>query len=139
MPDDAIAPVANVPTDGTLLFTIRPVDGGEAVEAVVSRRGDDVVAYRNYCKHWTDVRLDTGDGALVRDDELVCQRHGATFTRESGRCTFGPCEGAVLDAVGVEVTDGTVHLDEDGFSFDSLGGDDDSDRSSGSRVGFGGT
>jgi len=139
MPDDAIAPVADVPTEGTLLFTMRDDDGGEAVEVVLSRRDGDVVAYRNYCKHWTDVRLDTGDGALVRDDELVCQRHGATFARESGLCTFGPCEGAVLDAVGVAVADGAVYLDEDGFSFESLGGDEDRDLSSGSRMGFGGT
>ena len=135
--DDAIAPAADVPADGTLLFTIR--DGAETVEAVLTRDGDTVVAYRNYCKHWTDVRLDTGDGALVRDDELVCQRHGATFARDSGRCTFGPCEGAVLDAVAVEVRDGTVHLAEDGWSVVGRGGDPDRDRSSGSRVGFGGT
>jgi nitrite reductase/ring-hydroxylating ferredoxin subunit len=137
--DDAIAPVADVPTDGTLLFTMRARDDGEAVEAVLSRRNGDVVAYRNSCKHWTDVRLDTGDGALVRDDELVCQRHGATFARESGVCTFGPCEGAVLDAVSVRVADGVVHLAEDGFDLVGLGGDPDRDRSSGGRVGFGGS
>jgi nitrite reductase/ring-hydroxylating ferredoxin subunit len=146
MTGDAIAPVAEVPTDGTLLFTMRAHDGNgdtgdEVVEVVLSRRdGDEVVAYRNYCKHWTDVRLDTGSGAAVRDDELVCQRHGATFEREHGVCTFGPCEGAVLDRVAVRVADGTVHLAEDGFAFASLGGDEDRDLSSGGgRVGFGGT
>jgi nitrite reductase/ring-hydroxylating ferredoxin subunit len=134
--DDAIAPVADVPADGTLLFTMR--EGGEAVEVVLTRTDGEVVAYRNYCKHWTDVRLDTGDGALVRDDELVCQRHGATFARDSGRCTFGPCEGAVLDAVAVAVRDGTVHLAADGCSVVGLGGDPDRDLSSGSRIGFDG-
>lgn len=143
MSEDAIAPVADVPTDGTLLFTMRARDGDGAgddvVEVVLSRRDDDeVVAYRNYCKHWTDVRLDTGSGAALRDGELVCQRHGATFERESSVCTFGPCEGAVLDRVGIRVADGTVHLAEDAFEFASLGGDEDRDRSSGSRIGFGG-
>jgi nitrite reductase/ring-hydroxylating ferredoxin subunit len=137
--DDVIAPVADVPTDGTLLFTMRASDGDEAVEAVLSRRNGEVVAFRNYCKHWTDVRLDTGDGALVRDDELVCQRHGATFARDSGVCTFGPCEGAVLDGVAVRVADGTVRLAEEGFDLVGLGGDPDRDRSSGGRVGFGGS
>ena len=137
--DDSIASVADVPADGTLLFTMRPVDGGDPVEVVLSRRDDGVVAYRNYCKHWTDVRLDGGDGALVRDDELVCQRHGATFGREDGVCTFGPCEGAVLDRVGLTVVDGAVSLDEEGFAFESLGGDDDRDLSTGSRMGFGGS
>jgi nitrite reductase/ring-hydroxylating ferredoxin subunit len=144
MPADAIAPVADVPVDGTLLFTMRARDGNgggdDAVEVVLSRREDDeVVAYRNYCKHWTDVRLDKGSGAAVRDDELVCERHGATFDREDGVCTFGPCEGAVLDGVDVDVADGTVHLAEEAFEFASLGGDESRDLSSGGgRIGFDG-
>jgi nitrite reductase/ring-hydroxylating ferredoxin subunit len=143
MSADAIAPVEEVPTDGTLLFTMRTRNGDgvtdEAIEVVLSRRDDDVVAYRNYCKHWTDVRLDKGSGAAVRDDELVCQRHGATFDRESGVCTFGPCEGAVLDNVDVRVADETVHLAEEEFEFGSLGGDESRDLSSGGgRIGFDG-
>ncbi len=142
MSEDAIAPVADVPTDGTLLFTMRARDGNgggdDVVEVVLSRRDDEVVAYRNYCKHWTNVRLDTGSGAAVRDDELVCERHGATFERESGVCTFGPCEGAVLDGVAVDVVDGTVHLAEEAFEFASLDGDGGRDLSSGSRIGFDG-
>ncbi|MFB6168473.1 MAG: Rieske (2Fe-2S) protein [Haloferacaceae archaeon] len=143
MVGDAIAPVADVPTDGTLLFTMRACDGDAegdgTIEVVLSRRDDDeVVAYRNYCKHWTDVRLDTGSGAAVRDDELVCQRHGATFDREDGVCTYGPCEGAVLDRVAVRVVDGTVHLADDGVEFLSRGGDEGRDLSSGSRIGFDG-
>ncbi|MEF8818727.1 MAG: Rieske 2Fe-2S domain-containing protein [Haloferacaceae archaeon] len=142
MSEDAIAPVADVPTDGTLLFTMRARDGNgggdDVVEVVLSRRDDEVVAYRNYCKHWTDVRLDTGSGAAVRDDELVCERHGATFERESGVCTFGPCEGAVLDGVAVDVVDGTVHLAEEAFEFVSLDGEEGRDLSSGSRIGFDG-
>jgi nitrite reductase/ring-hydroxylating ferredoxin subunit len=145
MPGDAIAPVTEVPTDGTLLFTMRARDGNggvgtDVVEVVLSRLDDDeVVAYRNYCKHWTDVRLDKGSGAALRDDELVCQRHGATFAREDGRCTYGPCEGAMLDNVDVDIANGTVHLDEEEFVFVSLGGDEGRDLSSGSRIGFDGT
>lgn len=143
MSADAIAPVEEIPTDGTLLFTMRTRDGDGAtdgaIEVVLSRRDDNVVAYRNYCKHWTDVRLDKGSGAAVRDDELVCQRHGATFDRESGVCTFGPCEGAVLDNVDIRVADETVYLVEEEFEFGSLGGDESRDLSSGGgRIGFDG-
>jgi len=143
MSADAIAPVEEIPTDGTLLFTMRTRDGDgatdEAIEVVLSRRDDNVVAYRNYCKHWTDVRLDKGSGAAVRDDELVCQRHGATFDRESGVCTFGPCEGAVLDNVDIRVADETVYLVEEEFEFGSHGGDESRDLSSGGgRIGFDG-
>ncbi|MCU4719168.1 Rieske (2Fe-2S) protein [Halapricum hydrolyticum] len=97
-----------VPTDGTLLFTVG--HDGEEREAILTRLTDgSVVAWRNYCQHWTDVRLDTCDGAPMRGSEITCRRHAATFDRESGECTFGPCEGASLNEVGVTVHDGAVY------------------------------
>jgi hypothetical protein len=38
----------------------------------------------------------------------------------------------------VTVDDGGVYLTEDGYRFDGLGGTDDGDMSSGSRIGFSG-
>ncbi|MFC5365531.1 Rieske (2Fe-2S) protein [Salinirubrum litoreum] len=134
--DDARRIVATdeVPTDGTLLVTLR--DGTDTTEAILTRLADGVVAFRNSCPHWTDVRLDRGSGALVRGEELVCQKHGATFERETGFCDFGPCEGAMLDRIGVEASDGDVYLTDDDYEFDSLGADGDRDLSSGSRIDF---
>ena len=120
-----------------------PIDGaGGSVEVILTQLPDgEVRAYRNHCQHWTDVRLDRGDGAVVRGTEIVCAKHAATFERATGLCTGGPCEGARLDRVAVEERQGAVHLVEDGYEFDSLGpadgGDDDLD--SGGRIGFGGT
>lgn len=129
-----IAATDEVPTDGTLLVTLRR--GTDTEEAILTRLSDGVVAFRNSCPHWTDVRLDRGSGALVRGDELVCQKHGATFERETGACDFGPCEGAVLDQIDVTAENGDVYLTDDDYEFDSLGSDGDRDLSSGSRIDF---
>lgn len=121
--DDAsrITDASEVPEDGTLLVTLRD-DEGEQKEAILSTLSDGtVVGWLNYCQHWTDVRLDTGDGAPMRGGEVVCRRHAATFDRESGECTYGPCEGAFLNDVDLTVEDGGVYLTDGDFSFDSMG------------------
>ncbi|WP_254543427.1 Rieske (2Fe-2S) protein [Halomarina pelagica] len=146
--DRRIASVEEVPEDGTLLFTVR--DGFDTEEVVLIRlateddegaTGGDasVAAWKNYCQHWTDVRLDKGSGAMVRDGEIVCQRHGATFERDSGYCTFGPCEGAYLEEVAVAVEDGAVYLADDRYEFANLGPSGEHDLSTGSRIDFSGT
>lgn len=135
--DRRVVALDEVPTDGTLLFTARGDDG--PVEVILVRLNGEVAAYKNYCQHWTDVRLDKGSGALVRNDEIVCQKHAATFETESGYCTFGPCEGAYLDTIDVEVTDGDVFLAGDEYTFERLGSSGEQPRSSGSRIDFTGT
>ncbi len=106
-----LAPVEDVPPDGTAVYILER--DGETREVLLTRLADgSIAAWENHCQHWIDVRLDRGDGATVRGDEIVCQRHGAMFERATGLCTWGPCEGAVLDEVAV-VTDGdVVYLDE---------------------------
>lgn len=150
--DRRICDVEEVPDEGTLLFTMR--DGFDEVEAFLVRTDEGIEAYTNYCQHWTDVRLDKGSGAAVRDGEILCQKHGATFRADTGECTFGPCEGAFLESVEVEIHDGEerspsgnrtqsgdagVYLAADGYEFDHLGRATDVDLSSGSRIDFSGT
>jgi nitrite reductase/ring-hydroxylating ferredoxin subunit len=134
--DRRIAALEKVPADSTLLFTVR--DGFDREEAILTRLDGVVAAWTNYCPHWTDVRLDKGDGAAVRGDELVCQKHGATFERDTGLCTYGPCEGAVLDEIDVTIADGAVYLTDDRYEFDDLGPSGDHDRSSRGRIDFSG-
>jgi hypothetical protein len=43
-----------------------------------------------------DARFDRGAGGTVRNGELVCGRHGATFGTDTGYCDFGPGEDADL-------------------------------------------
>jgi len=139
-----VAAVEEVPVDGSLLFTVR--QGFDEEEAVLLRLADGereradrpVVALRNYCPHWTDVRLDTGSGATRRDGELVCEKHGATFEAATGDCTHGPCEGATIDRLEVTVADGAVYLTDPDYEFAHVGPSDERDRSSRGRIGFGG-
>jgi nitrite reductase/ring-hydroxylating ferredoxin subunit len=134
--DSRIAPLEAVPDDGTLLFTVR--DGFDTEEALLVSLSDGVVAFENYCPHWRDVRLDKGSGATMREDELVCEKHGATFESDSGYCNYGPCEGAVLDEIAVSVEDGAVYLTDDRYEFETRGPSGDHDRSSRGRIGFSG-
>lgn len=147
---DPVVPVDDVPEDGTLLVTLRrrgPDGDGDddtdptgPTEAILTRVADGtVVAYRNYCMHWTDIRLDKGSGALVRRGELVCQKHGATFQRDSGYCDFGPCEGASLERVDVTVRDSQVLLTDEDYAFVHVGPDESAVADSGSRIDFTGT
>lgn len=138
---ERITDVAAVPEESSLLITVEERETGEQREAVLIRADSAVKGWFNYCQHWRDVTLDTGDGAMVRDGEIVCGRHGATFEKGNGECTFGPCEGAVLDELPVRTTAGGVFLDTDDYAFVHIGpseatDDDDIDLSTESRIGF---
>lgn len=139
MGDERIAAVEEVPADGTLLYTL--ADDGDEREAILLKLSDGTVtSFLNYCMHWTDVKLDTGGGAPVRNDDVVCRKHAATFEKDSGVCTHGPCEGAQLDPVSVETRDGDVYLADDDYEFVRTGVEDDDpadlSTSPGARLGF---
>ena len=135
---DRIASLAEVPTDSTFVFRVRDAD--ETREAIVVRneqKETELTAWLNYCQHLTHVKLDKGSGAELRDDELVCTNHGAYFESDTGRCTFGPCEGAYLESVDVTAEDGAVLLTDDDYEFVGVGPlADDDDLSSTSNVEF---
>ena len=115
-------------TDDTTVFRVRTGDGDieEAILLLVAPENgeppaDRVACWRNYCQHYRHIKLDKGSGAPMRNGELVCANHGAMFDSASGECTYGPCEGAFLDAIEVTVTDGRVRLADDDYEFVGLG------------------
>jgi nitrite reductase/ring-hydroxylating ferredoxin subunit len=118
-----ITGVEDVPHDTTFLFTVRETDTGEQKEALLVRTGGDdaIHGWLNYCQHFTHIHLDKGDGAVMRDGEIICQNHGAWFESDSGLCTFGPCEGAYLNDIEVAVADGDVYLTDDDYAFVGVG------------------
>ncbi|MFB6166220.1 MAG: Rieske (2Fe-2S) protein [Haloarculaceae archaeon] len=140
--DSRIAALSAVPDDTTFLFRVRPVDDESEREAILVTPPDgddgDVVAWLNYCQHFTHIKLDKSSGAPMRDGELVCANHGAYFESDTGYCTFGPCEGAYLDALDVTVADGAVYLTDDDYAFAGTGGieTDDADLTSKSNYEF---
>jgi nitrite reductase/ring-hydroxylating ferredoxin subunit len=79
-------------------------------DLVLVRIGERVAAYHNECPH-AGRRLDYAPGKFLIDNgTLICAAHGAVFAIESGRCLGGPCRGAGLRSVPVEVVDGQVCL-----------------------------
>jgi len=70
-----------------------------------------VKAYLNTCPH-QGRSLSWAPDRFLFDKELrlVCPHHGACFDLEGGLCTSGPCEGASLTSVDIEVIDGMIFL-----------------------------
>lgn len=133
-----VTSVENIPADTTYLFTILDEESGEEDEAILTRLDGEVTGWINRCMHFRHIRLDKGSGAPKRNGELVCANHGALFEDDTGRCTHGPCEGAYLSPVEVEVRDGAVYLIDDGYEFVREGGieTDPTDLTSKSNIEF---
>ena len=78
------------------------------------RQGDLVYVYVNACPHigtpldWTPDRFLSRDGRRI-----VCATHGAEFAIPDGVCLRGPCLGDRLEAVPIEIRDGTVFVPAD--------------------------
>ena len=84
--------------------------GAAQVAIFVVRRGQHVYAYRNVCPHkglslnWQPNRFMDDSGAY-----LHCTNHDALFCVEDGVCVAGPCHGARLKPVKIQVTaDGEI-------------------------------
>lgn len=127
-----------VPDSTTVLFTIRETTTDEQREGILVRSNGSVTGWLNYCQHFTHVRLDKGSGAGLRDDEIVCTNHGAMFDADTGQCTYGPCDGAYLEALDVRTEDGHVYLTDTEYEFVGVGPaePDDPDLTATSNVEF---
>jgi nitrite reductase/ring-hydroxylating ferredoxin subunit len=128
-----LATVEDVPESSSLLVTVRERDGSME-EVVLVRCSDDeadevsrVRAWRNFCQHETDQRLDRGLGAAVRDGEIVCPKHGSMFDTCTGYCDGGKAADSYLSGVDVTVDDGVVYLTDPSVAFVHEGGIDDED------------
>jgi nitrite reductase/ring-hydroxylating ferredoxin subunit len=117
---------AEIPEDGSFLFTVAEPDGSEE-EVVLVRLADGVAAWKNFCQHETDQRLDRGQGAAMRDDQIICPKHGSMFDAETGYCDNGKAAGSTLVEVDVTVQRGTVYLIDDDLEFRHEGGIEDDD------------
>ena len=97
--------------DGALHETEALLEGSDAESLILLREGDSVRAWLNVCPH-AGRRLDWAPGKFLKDKQgrLVCAVHGATFELQAGECIAGPCRGASLRAIPVEVRDGNVRL-----------------------------
>ena len=117
----AIADVEDVPETGSFLFTAEDAFTNET-ELILVRCDDDsgVEAWVNNCTH-ENQRLDRGDGAAMRNGEIICPRHGSMFDACTGDCDNGDAAGTTLPGVDITVEEGTVYLTDDHYTFDHAG------------------
>ena len=87
---------------GSRAFSIN--DKTSELAGFVVRKGQDLFGYQNQCPH-TGVTLNwTEDVFLDADDsQIQCAMHGALFTIEEGRCTWGPCLGESLEKLELQI------------------------------------
>lgn len=87
-------------------------DGKKAWIVLFLCKGD-IVAYHNACPHQGRALNWAPDRFMIADpDQLVCPHHGATFNLRDGLCVSGPCAGASLEPVSIQLNDGDVILTE---------------------------
>ena len=96
-----------------LLVSLAPDVSGRPREAIVVLDDSGAPrAYLNQCRH-LPIPLDAGSRRFLFAGELLCSTHGARYRRSDGLCVIGPCRGASLLALAIEVSAGLVFvLDE---------------------------
>lgn len=135
--------VETVREEGSWLFTIEDLYG-DSEEVILVPCEDDggVEAWINVCPHEAQ-RLDAGFGAVIREEGIVCPRHGSMFEPCTGDCDNGEAAGTTLSGVEVLVELGSVYLVDEDVRYLHAGGigseDDDEDDDmpgSTSHIGF---
>ena len=85
--------------DGDLACKLAVTHNDEAATAFFIRYKGQVYGYLNRCPHMGS-ELDWEGSVFTRaGDQLMCARHGATFTPDTGACTGGPCKPSKLLAL----------------------------------------
>jgi len=82
---------------------------GRDVEAFVLNHGGAFYAYVNRCCH-IPMSMDWVDNQFFTEDSryLICANHGATYEPKTGECVWGPCVGASLQGVQLEIKAGKI-------------------------------
>jgi nitrite reductase/ring-hydroxylating ferredoxin subunit len=103
-----VARVGELAPGATKKFIITP--GGHEVEAFLVNFDGAFYAYVNRCRHialtldWVDNRFFTEDGR-----HIICANHGATYEPKTGECIWGPCLGASLQPVALEIAQEKIY------------------------------
>ena len=85
------------------IVAVEAVIDGEKESIILHCTAAGIVAWLNVCPH-QGRRLDYVPGKFLIDKgRLVCAAHGATFRLEDGECIAGPCRGASLRELAVEL------------------------------------
>lgn len=120
--------------EGEHLFTVENRDG-DRQEAFLIEHEKGIECWLNYCKHITTVKLHDGDKLPTRDEEIVCNNHGAMFDMKSGDCSHGPCRGSRLTRLEIQLDEGDVNLTDDRYTYLHDGGEEDESDTPSSTTG----
>jgi nitrite reductase/ring-hydroxylating ferredoxin subunit len=101
-PKRFLASISELRERKAIKFTYR--QEGISREGFVAFFEGNVVAYENVCRH-VPITLDYGDGRFFNaaESHFVCRTHGATYEPLTGICIAGPCLGASLKRLPIEV------------------------------------
>lgn len=137
MDGERVASVEEVPENGSYLFTVEEPSGREE-EVILVALADGIAAWKNFCMHEPDQRLDRGlgNGVAMRDDQIICPKHGSMFDTCTGECENGEAAGTTLVGVDVVVEDGVAYLADEDYEFRHEGGLDDGAPGSSSHLSF---
>jgi nitrite reductase/ring-hydroxylating ferredoxin subunit len=108
-----LANLAELQQRKTITFAYK--EEGISREGFLAWFNGQVVAYQNTCRH-IPIRLDYGDGRFFNPDgtHFVCQTHGATYEPLTGQCIAGPCTGAALKKIPIEILNDEIWFEEPG-------------------------
>lgn len=125
--------VETVREEGSWVFTVRDEHGTDEEVFLVPCEDDEkpsVEAWVNRCTHEAQRLYREGIGAIVRNGDVVCPKHGSMFDSCSGYCDNGDAADTTLVSVEIGVEDGQVYLtDEDvNYLYDGTKQSDDEDE-----------
>ncbi|RNJ25654.1 Rieske (2Fe-2S) protein [Halosegnis longus] len=134
---ERITTTDEVPEQGSFLFTVTESDGREEEVILIRDSEEEIAAWKNFCQHEIDQRLDRGNGAATRDGGVICPKHGSIFDGSTGYCDNGKAAGSTLAEVAITVNRDDVYLTDDDLTFEHVGGISDDDMpGSSSHLGF---
>jgi nitrite reductase/ring-hydroxylating ferredoxin subunit len=109
MAKQRLASLPDLKQRGTIKFNYR--EEGISREGFLAFHQGQVVAYENACRH-VPITLDYGDGQFYTPNRqhFICQTHGATYEPLTGLCVAGPCPGAYLKKLPIEIEHDEIFL-----------------------------
>jgi nitrite reductase/ring-hydroxylating ferredoxin subunit len=107
-PGTRLAELSVLKAKGSLECVFGPPE--EPFHLVIFAREGGVCAFENRCPHFSiPLNYEPGLFWVYDDSVLMCAHHSAMFHLDDGVCFDGPCQGAALHRVSVEVRDGAIY------------------------------
>lgn len=121
--------------EGGWLFTARD-NHGEDMEILLVPCEDnttktEVTAWINRCTHENQRLYREGIGVIVREQGIICPKHGSIFDSCSGFCDNGPAEQSSLQSIDITIDDGQVYLTDGDVTYLHEGPRTDDDEEEG--------